>query len=670
MSSSKDPSVVERDRKRRSVVWEHFQRVACADKGHEKAECLYCGAKIGCASGQGTSAMHHHLARCKEYPYANVEKRRKIAADQLVRVGSSSSPWKFDQNASKKELAIMFILDGLPFKFVEHEGFQRFVNRIQPKFIIPSRDMLRQYCFELYVDERSKLEKYFSDISPRVCLTTDTWTSCQNLSYMCLTAHFVDADWKLQKKILNFCQIPSHSTEIIGKAVEECLTSWGIHRVFSITMNNANSNDLGIQFLKMRLDSWNSLVLRGELLHMRCCAHIFSLIVREGLKDIDDSIVRIRSAVHYIRSSPTRLKQFKSCIELENIEYKSLIYLDVETRWNSTYMMLEAALKFQKAFGLLEIQDSKFVEELSKAKGLPTSDDWEYVRQFLPFLKLFFDTTLKVSGSSYITSNDMVKHVYGVHTMIDGFCENEDKSLRQMAKKMKTKFNKYFGNVNNINLTLFIACILDPRHKWEYVKWLINDVYKSKQSETLRDKVLKSLMSLFEQYRTGICPQGSLRLKSTEMINVSKYPEVGADIMTAKYLSQTGQYYLEEKSELDKYLEEGCERYSPNFDILNWWKVNASRYPILSNIARDILAMPVSTVASEAVFSTTGCVLDMFHSSLTPSMVEALICARDWLRSAPHSLLVEEDLGEIKNFESELSTTTMEPNSILVSLDE
>lgn len=35
--------------------------------------------------------------------------------------------------------------------------------------------------------------------------------------------------------------------------------------------------------------------------------------------------------------------------------------------------------------------------------------------------------------------------------------------MHEMAKRMKTKFNKYFGNVNNINLILFIAGILDPR---------------------------------------------------------------------------------------------------------------------------------------------------------------------------------------------------------------
>ena len=40
------------------------------------------------------------------------------------------------------------------------------------------------------------------------------------------------------------------------------------------------------------------------------------------------------------------------------------------------------------------------------------------------------------------------------------------------------------------------------------------------------------------------------------------------------------------------------------FDILDWWRVNSSKYRILSQVARDVLAILVSTVASESAFST------------------------------------------------------------------
>ncbi|GKD59277.1 zinc finger BED domain-containing protein RICESLEEPER 2-like protein, partial [Tanacetum coccineum] len=87
-------------------------------------------------------------------------------------------------------------------------------------------------------------------------------------------------------------------------------------------------------------------------------------------------------------------------------------------------------------------------------------------------------------------------------------------------------------------------------------------------------------------------------------------------------------------SELDKYVGEVCEPFdkSVHFDILEWWKVNSQRFPIISLMARDLLAIPISTVASESVFSTSGRVLDSYRSSLGDKTIECLICTQDWLR--------------------------------------
>lgn len=178
---------------------------------------------------------------------------------------------------------------------------------------------------------------------------------------MCLTIHFIDSEWTYQKRIIGFFQIPNHKGETIGKTLESKLLEWGIEKVFVVTIDNAASNDVALAYLRKKITDWGGSVLKGELLHMRCCAHILNLIVNEGLKSMHDSLIKIRNAVRYVRASPSRMQRFKACVEREKIQSKSLVCLDVPTRWNSTFLMLEAAIKFQKAFERLEDSDGLYL---------------------------------------------------------------------------------------------------------------------------------------------------------------------------------------------------------------------------------------------------------------------------------------------------------------------
>ena len=49
------------------------------------------------------------------------------------------------------------------------------------------------------------------------------------------------------------------------------------------------------------------------------------------------------------------------------------------------------------------------------------------------------------------------------------------------------------------------------------------------------------------------------------------------------------------------------------------------RFPILRTIARDLLAVPATTVASEAAFSTGGRVITESRNCLKPGIVEAIV---------------------------------------------
>jgi hypothetical protein len=71
-----------------------------------------------------------------------------------------------------------------------------------------------------------------------------------------------------------------------------------------------------------------------------------------------------------------------------------------------------------------------------------------------------------------------------------------------------------------------------------------------------------------------------------------------------------------------------------------------TQIPYPAEIARDVLAVPISIVASESAFSIGGCVLDSFRSSLYPLTIEAMICTQNWIRDNPIDIRDLEDFME------------------------
>jgi hypothetical protein len=93
---------------------------------------------------------------------------------------------------------------------------------------------------------------------------------------------------------------------------------------------------------------------------------------------------------------------------------------------------------------------------------------------------------------------------------------------------------------------------------------------------------------------------------------------------------------------LDLYLEEprlNRKQYA-KLDVLSWWKQNDNRFSELSLMARDLLSIPITTVASESTFSIGSKILNQYRSCLLPENVEALICTRTWLCGFEGNILI------------------------------
>ncbi|KAF7123865.1 hypothetical protein RHSIM_Rhsim12G0088800 [Rhododendron simsii] len=193
--------------------------------------------------------------------------------------------YSFDHEMARKELASAIIMHEFPLSIVDHVGFRRYSNALQPLFKVTCRNTMKAEIFKIYEYQRGKTMSLVVSNASRLAITTDMWTSSnQKKGFMAVTAHFIDESWTLQSRILRFIYVPCPRTkEVLCDQLLNCLMDWNIDRkISSKTVDNSSTNDAMIDLLWDKLDS-TSLMLGGELFHMRCCAYILNLIVKDGL---------------------------------------------------------------------------------------------------------------------------------------------------------------------------------------------------------------------------------------------------------------------------------------------------------------------------------------------------------------------------------------------------
>ena len=147
-----------------------------------------------------------------------------------------------------------------------------------------------------------------------------------------------------------------------------------------------------------------------------------------------------------------------------------------------------------------------------------------------------------------------------------------------------------------------------------------------------KEPLLESITELFHLYEEAYKKEEQ---KNNSNVASSSEGSVGLGKRSYEAFLDTELVNIASKSELDIYLTEMPDRQpagGTTFDVLQWWKGNQSKFPILSMMARDILSIPVTTVASESTFSAGKRVIDAKRASMNTETVEILLCGGDWVK--------------------------------------
>ncbi|CAD5327254.1 unnamed protein product [Arabidopsis thaliana] len=396
--------------------------------------CKHCKSDFAYnAHKNGTNTYRHHLQICKLVP------RNGDISQMMVNAVAKFQARKIDQSVFRELVAKTIIQHDLPFSYVEYERVRETWKYLNADVKFFSRNTAAADIYKFYEIETDKLKRELAQLPGRISLITDLWSA-------------------LTHEGMNLAM------KILGK-----LKDWGIEKkVFSITVDNAGNNDTMQEIVKSQLVLRDDLLCKGEFFHVRCATHILNIIVQIGLKGIGDTLEKIRESIKYVKGSEHREILFAKCMENVGINLKAGLLLDVANRWNSTFKMLDRALKYRAAFGNLKVIDAK------NYKFHPTDAEWHRLQQMSDFLESF----------------DQITNLISVNE------SSQDEVIRNMIVLMKERFDKYWAEVSNI---FAIATVFDPRLKLTLVDYCF-----AKLDISTREKGMKHLRAqlrkLFEVY--------------------------------------------------------------------------------------------------------------------------------------------------------------------------
>ncbi|XP_060967282.1 zinc finger BED domain-containing protein RICESLEEPER 1-like [Cannabis sativa] len=202
-----------------------------------------------------------------------------------------------------------------------------------------------------------------------------------------------------------------------------------------------------------------------------------------------------------------------------------------------------------------------------KRVGPPSSSDWECATVFVKFLKTFYEVTLKFSGSLHVTSNNFYHEICEIHTQLGDLCGSSDPLLSTMAANMRRKYDKYWGNAENINPFLFLAIVVDPRYKLKYLKYLFETIYEAEIVAKIVVNVEQVLQRLFTSYNAMNGNKDDKVTKSDSLVPTRDLKESNRSRLLANYLQQRQMVVDDQMNDVERYLlDDPVNPLTPSFD--------------------------------------------------------------------------------------------------------
>lgn len=253
-------------------------------------------------------------------------------------------------------------------------------------------------------------------------LSIDGWRAHNRREYAAVCAHFVDGNGHHRTLLLGFPRRNGgHTGDDLAALVKPVILQYGIgDKLGSFVMDNAGDNDKCLEALRCSFPS-----IDPEADRIRCIGHIINLVVKallfgEGVSAWEKKLIeaseegraalwslkgvigRLHNLVCYINRTDARREVLKARMRVTQTSdgklFIGVLLNDGGIRWNSTYYMIERALKCRPAIDLYQAQ-WKPPDKNDKHKGdFLTEADWHELELFYKLLQPFERLTKRLQS--------------------------------------------------------------------------------------------------------------------------------------------------------------------------------------------------------------------------------------------------------------------------------
>lgn len=539
--------------------------------------------RVSAESNREMSQNSGSSQKSKVQTHVNIFLKRKMGI---------SSKKNLDNN-----LMLLFYKDFQPFSIVEDYGFRKFVNSLNPSYEIPSRKTISNTLLEANYEEIYNLCKRLitDETIMAVTLTTDSWTSRNTENFLAVTCHFITEEFELRNVLLECSTYAeSHTSKNLAKELKKTFDEWNISSkiLLMVSDNAANIKKAIKDELQMK--------------HFGCYAHTINLILQDSLKLITPILDKIRTIVaHFKRSTSATAKLIEQQKNMNNSNPLKLI-IDVSTRWNSAYYMLER-------FVALEDPIRSAIALLNKNLPILSVEEWQFLKEIVQILRPMENLTTFISGQNYLTASSAIILTDGILNIYENLKNQNFLPLGlDLIKSILEGIRTRLGDLENSN-SLTLATFLDPRYK-------TIGFSNPQTAEKVKQNVISRVTSLIKEKSRDFEDEHANRPEEDSGSGMSLWEQFEK---RKKITHPVGSAHSKAILEVQRYIDEPVISRTEN--PLNWWKKNSYNFPNLAIMVRRDMVTVATSVPCESLFSKSGQILSDRRSRLNSTKVKKLL---------------------------------------------